>query len=824
MSGIHDITSQIAAARPVARPEAIVRGPDVRFTVLTSRLIRIEHNPTGAFEDRPSQAFWFRDLPVPAFNVTEIDNAIEIETEALHLRYVATARGLAWNTLSIELKESGVVWRYGAGDHHNLRGTARTLDNVDGPVHLEPGLMSRAGWAVVDDSYSLVFDDQASHSAAGWLVPRQASYEAKDLYFFGYGHDYLGCLRDFFRVAGPVPLVPRWILGNWWSRYWAYSQAELRDLVENFRAHEVPLSIVIVDMDWHITECDTASGWTGYTWNRRLFPEPEAFIGWLHEQGLRTALNLHPADGVHPHEAKYRAMAARLGVDADAGAPVVFDATDPEFVSAYFELLHHPLEEQGVDFWWLDWQQGTRSRVSGLDPLWWLNHLHFYDSARDGHTRPFIFSRWGGLGNHRYPIGFSGDAIVSWASLAFQPHMTATAANVGYGWWSHDIGGHMRGVEDPELFARWVQFGTLSPILRLHSTKNPYHERHPWGYDREIERIVRDAMQLRHALIPYLYSAAWHAIRHDRLPILPMYYLHPEEEAAYHCPHQYTFGPNLIAAPYVSPRDPDTRLVLQTVWLPEGDWYHFFSGEYLPGGPDTQRVPASGGRWHALHGTLDDVPLLARAGAIVPLGPRVGWGGVDNPTELTVHVFAGADGAFDLYEDDGASLDYLSGGYAITHLQQAWHGDVLELVVEPVEGDVRLVPPVRTYHLAIVGVAGPDQQAVDITLDVDGRFQTPAVLYDPDAERLVVYGVQIEPTQRLTLRLRAADGASLLSRRDRRLETVRRMLRAFRLDTGVKGGIDYDLPRLLEDPTALMEHSARLTASQMYALSTALEA
>ncbi|MBN1658531.1 MAG: DUF5110 domain-containing protein [Anaerolineae bacterium] len=814
MPDIDDITSQSTAAhptfRPVARPEAVVQGPNVRFTVLTPRLIRIEHDPAGAFEDRPSQAFWCRDLPVPEFDAILTQDTIAIETEALRLSYAVTPRGLAWNTLSIDLKESGTGWRYGAGDPLNLRGTARTLDNVDGPVHLGPGLMSRAGWAVVDDSYSLVFDDKAPHGAAGWLVTREAP-EASDLYFFGYGHDYLGCLRDFFQVAGPVPLMPRWILGNWWSRYWAYSQAELRELVEEFQAHEVPLSVLIVDMDWHITRCDTASGWTGYTWNPSLFPEPETFIGWLHEQGLRTALNLHPADGVHPHEARYLDMAARLGIDPDSGMPVAFDATDPEFVSAYFELLHHPLEEQGVDFWWLDWQQGTRSRLSGLDPLWWLNHLHFYDAARDGRTRPFIFSRWGGLGNHRYPIGFSGDTVVSWASLAFQPYMTATAANVGYGWWSHDIGGHMRGIEDPELFARWVQFGALSPILRLHSTKNPYHERHPWGYDREIECIVREAMQLRHALIPYLYSAAWHATQHDRLLILPIYYLHPEAEAAYHCPQQYYFGPDLIAAPYVSPRDADTRLARQTVWLPDGEWYHFFSGEHL-----------AGGHWHTRYGALDDIPLFARAGAIVPLAPRVGWGGVDNPTELTLHLFAGASGAFDLYEDDGTTLDYLSGAYAVTRFRQAWHGHTLELVVEPAEGDVSLVPQVRTYHLAIQGVMDPGQGKIDITLDVDGEARPPDVSYNPAAERLVVHGVQVEPGQRLTLRLCASGCATLLSRRDRRAETVRRMLRAFHLDTGVKGAIDYDLPRLLDDPAALMEHSTRLSATQLYALSTAL--
>jgi alpha-glucosidase (family GH31 glycosyl hydrolase) len=248
-------------------------------------------------------------------------------------------------------------------------------------------------------------------------------------------------------------------LGNSWSRYWEYSQTELAQLMEEFGSRDLPLSVYMVDMDWHITLTGNASrGWTGYTWNPDLFPDPEVFFEQLHALGLKVSLNLHPAEGVYPHEAQYPAMAQRLGIGQARGKAVPFDIADPQFVAAYFEILHHPLEAQGVDFWWIDWQQGERSSLPGLDPLWWLNHLHFYDLGRDGQRRPFILSRWGGLGNHRYPVGFSGDAAVSWNSLAFQPYFTATAANVGYGWWSHDIGGHHRGIEDPELYVRWLQF------------------------------------------------------------------------------------------------------------------------------------------------------------------------------------------------------------------------------------------------------------------------------------------------------------------------------------------------------------------------------
>src|SRR5262245_31344400 len=193
-----------------------------------------------------------------------------------------------------------------------------------------------------------------------------------------------------------------------------------------------------------------------------------------------------------------------MGIDPQKKKQISFDISEQRFMEAYFEILHHPQEKMGVNFWWMDWQQGTKSRVKGLDPLWGLNHLHFQDLGRDGRKRPFVFSRWGGLGNHRYPIGFSGDTIIDWRSLAFQPYFTSTAANVGYGWWSHDIGGHFRVDGTPELYLRWVQFGVFSPIFRLHSSNMPELDRRPWSRPEPVYQAARAAMQLRYQLIPYV--------------------------------------------------------------------------------------------------------------------------------------------------------------------------------------------------------------------------------------------------------------------------------------------------------------------------------
>lgn len=801
---------------PVADPAAVIQTPHARFTVLTSRLLRMEFSPDGRFEDRPSQPFWYRRQPVPSFQATREDGWLTVETAHLQLRYQEAVDRFTAETLTIRLKQQDTIWRYGDEDDENLLGTTRTLDEVSGATMLEQGLLSRAGWVVVDDSSSLVFNGE------GWLERRSGEAGERrsggaeeigdweigrlegsrlDLYFFGYGRDFKGCLADYFRVAGGVPLLPRWALGNWWSRYWAYTQDELTQLMRDFRAHEVPLSVCIIDMDWHLVNVgEGISGWTGYTWNRELFPDPPGFIHWLHEQGLKTALNLHPASGVRPHEEMYPQMAERLGVDPTSGETIPFDIADPDFTAAYFELLHHPQEANGVDFWWMDWQQGTESKVAGLDPLWWLNHLHFYDLGREG-KRPFVFSRWGGLGNHRYPIGFSGDTLVTWESLAFQPYFTATAANVGYGWWSHDIGGHMMGIEDAELYARWVQFGVFSPILRLHSTNVRFHERRPWGYDNHTFQVARQGMQLRHALIPYLYTLSWRNHTEPVAPVRPMYHDFPDEEAAYYCPQQYLFG-DLVVAPYTSAADPDTRLSRQAVWLPPGDWYHLFSGEYY-----------AGDAWYAVYGRLDDIPVFARAGAVLPLGPLVGWGGVESPQTLEVHCFAGEDGRFVLYEDDGETTAYLENDYCLTVFEQRWCGDAVELQISPVGGEARHAPAERRYRLIIHGVGRPSR----VVLEVDGVEADHEFVYDEQAETLHLAETQL-PRAALLRVVAASNGSDFLARRNRTEEKILDMLSAFRLDTMAKKGIAERTAELLDDPAILADYANVLQDSHTRAL------
>lgn len=706
--------------RPRAHADAVVTRDQVRFTVLTPRLLRLEWSETGVFEDRSTYAFPTRyTASPPTFQVREDEDTFVLDTGVLTLRYTLGSGRFNETDLNIAFTLRGKprVWHPGMVTDGNLWGTRRTLDRCAGDASLEPGILSRSGGALFDDSKNVIFTDD------GWVGPRP-DVALQDWYFFGYGHDYKAALQAYTAFGGEIPMIPRFILGGWWSRYWAYSEQDLRDLVAEFEAHDVPLDVLVIDMDWH-----TPHAWTGYTWNRELFPDPPAFLKWVHDKGLRATLNLHPAQGVQAFEEVYPEFATALGLDPASGEPVPFRIADKNYVQHYFEKLHHPMEDDGVDFWWMDWQQGEISEVRGLDPLPWINHLHFNDIKRRG-VRPMLYSRWGGLGNHRYHIGFSGDTYVTWEALRFQPHMTATASNVLYGWWSHDIGGHMGGATEPELYARWVQFGALSPVLRLHSTKDPRCERRPWAYPEPVARAAEAAFRWRYRLVPYLYTMARVASDTGISLCRPMYYENPEAEGAYAARYQYYLGDQMIAAPIVFPADPETKLASTDVWIPEGTWIAYDTLETF-----------TGPRWIRMVGDLNRMPMLVKSGAILPLAPsfkpqpepRLTSGTTDAlpADELVLSIFPG-EGSFRVYRDDGVTEAYRAGEFEWLPVRSSQSDDdqTWTVTIGPVEGRCAALPDVCGYEVRLVGSRIP-QQAV-----LNGKAAT--WQYDSDSLTTIV--------------------------------------------------------------------------------------
>lgn len=674
-----------------SKASSVIKGENYRFTILTDQLIRMEYNRNNEFVDLPSQKIWFRDFPELNYELVDDTDTLTIQTRSLKLTYKKGEKFLK-ESLKIQLisKHHRVLecWHYG-DSYETLKGTVRTLDVVDGSIELGEGVISQKGFAVIDDSKSYLISEEGEIKSP----PK----DHIDCYFLGYGHSYKEGIRDFYRLTGNTPLLPRYALGNWWSRYHRYTEEEYKKLITKFEEKNIPLSVAVIDMDWHLTEVDPeyGSGWTGYTWNKELFPNPEELMKWLHERKLKITLNVHPAQGVRPYEENYERIGKRLGYEFTKKEIVEFDAADPKFLEAYFEELHHPIEHQGVDFWWVDWQQGEDTKLEGLDPLWVLNHYHYLDNKKNG-ERPMILSRYADMGSHRYPIGFSGDSIISWESLDFQPYFTATASNVGYCWWSHDIGGHMMGRYDEELQIRWVQFGVFSPILRLHSSASVFNHKEPWNYGIEAETIISKYMRLRHKLIPYLYTMNKRAHTYGIPLTLPMYYEYPEEILAYHCKNEYFFGSEFIVLPITSPINQKTKVAKVNFWFPEGVYIDFFTGLIY------QRK-----RKMNVYREKENIPVLMKGGAIVPLAMEGEMkNDTFNPKHLEIYVAAGADGEFSLYEDDGISMNYEQGHYAVTRMLLDYHKES-EFIIEQPEGDLNVLPEDRTYHIRMKGFKDP---------------------------------------------------------------------------------------------------------------------
>jgi hypothetical protein len=689
-------------------PTITSSGGRARFQCLHRHCIRIEYDPEGKFLDQPTLFARERQTARGEWTVARKGRRLTLSTGAIELCCLDDGQPLGPGNLSARIRrgDEWVVWRPGQANFGNLGGTLRTLDGVREAQPLPPGLLSRDGWFLLDDSGTPVL------AADGWVKSR-AQEGATDWYLFGYGMDYRAAFQALAAISGPVPRPRRYCLGAWYSRYWPYSDAEFRRLVREYHEHDFPLDVMVMDMDWHINDIRRAPGakaafdnqvWTGYTWDRKLIAKPDKLLAWLREQGLAVTLNDHPADGVQPHEEMYAAFMRELGADPKSRQTLPFDAGDRRYLDAFLRHTHLPREKEGVDFWWLDWQQypDTRS-VAGLTNLQWLNY-QYYEWQRSAGRRGASFSRWAGWGDHRHPIHFSGDADSGWPMLAYQVPFTATAGNVGCFFWSHDIGGHMGG-RNEESYTRWCQFGAMSAALRSHSTRDKSMDRRPWGYPKWAEASMRRSFHLRSEFFPYLYSCVVQACR-DTVPMLrPMYIEHAGREEAYVNPQQYFLGEHLLVAPVAMPGIGPRRLANQAVWFPPGAWYNVFTGERFEG--PAERLAAA---------DIDEFPLYVRAGAPLPTQPYTPRMGSEPLRELIIRIWPGTEGetvATELIEDDGMTEAYRNGEQAQTLLRCERRDDIHTVSIEPTAGVFRGQPAMRKVTLILHETLAPTAVTVD---------------------------------------------------------------------------------------------------------------
>ncbi len=648
---------------------------NARFTIITPNCIRMEYSENANFIDAPS---WFavnRQYAACEHRLQDDKDRWTINTGCIELSYRKSSEPFSASSLTAEFKfgNGSAHWVFGMNNTANLVGTLQTLDGIQKAMPLPEGLISRDGWYCLDDSSSHLF-------VGNWIEPRPEN-SGSDFYLFAYGNNFKLALQTLTTISGSVPLPRKCIFGSWYSRWYSYTSDDYRNIVKEFDEHKIPLDIMVMDMDWHDKEKATHGhgwanmlGWTGWSWNKDLIPDAEALLKWYHDQGLNVTLNVHPHDGVREHEDCYADFMNEIGEKPDK--PVPFTAGNKKYLDAYFNIAHGQLEKQGVDFWWVDWQQDSimpeAEGIKGMKHLPLLNHAYFKFSERSAEKRGLGFSRWAGWGDQRYPIHFSGDAQSNWDMLAFEIYFTATASNVGCFFWSHDIGGFC-GKRDPELYARWVQFGVATAAMRMHSTGDEL-DRRPWKWDTEVEESIRQSFQLRSQLMPYIYSQAAKSCR-DSIPLCrPLYYDYPDDERSYQAQHQYLFGDAFLVAPVISKRNSDGYATTK-VWLPNGEWANWFTGEIYDGNQMIEQKS-----------DINTFPFFVKTGFPVVMQPMTLRMTSNIPDEYTVTVFPGKRDCMhesDLYTDDGISQKYKDGEYSLVKLKFKQTGDTAELDTVP---------------------------------------------------------------------------------------------------------------------------------------------
>lgn len=726
----------IAQNNPMANPKSIVTCGNARFTVLTPEMIRIEYSTQGVFEDRATFTIVNRNLEPVDFKIKEDNQFLYIRTDKVNLKY---RKGTSPQTTPASPKNLSItinnqcesLWYLGKNDSLNLKGTCRTLDGSNGDNkrdRLENGLISRSGWAIIDDSWNTVRADGGRSFALqynkeigfDWWTERKDP-EALDVYFLGYGTNYKKAITDYTKVAGRIPLPPDYVFGYWYSKYSVYSSADYRAIMAELKCNKIPTDVMILDMDWHWNQANGQSGnrggWTGWSWNINLIPNPKELLNEMHDNNFKVALNLHPADGIN----LYESPEYFIGMNKDLNGKYLSDKKDNiswsidyvDFTKSFFKHVIHEHEKTGVDFWWLDWQQHLTSRyVPGLSETFWINHT-FFNEMKNNRTnrRPVIFHRWGGLGSHRYQIGFSGDALINFPTLAFQPYFTATASNVGYGYWGHDLGGHAFTdevtVNNPELLLRWIQFGVFTPIFRTHATNDSRIERRIWKFSNFP--IMLKAVRLRYSLFPYIYTMARKTYDTGISICRPLYYEYPNAEEAYLYEGEYFFGDDILVAPITEASENGKST--KTIWFPEGKWWSVATNELIEG-PCRKTMCF----------TQEQIPYFFKQGAIIPYNPPTVMNVTECPGHLILNFVSGCKGRGGLYEDDGDNSDY-STVFATTILKQSFKNNKGEYVIAPRQGNYTNGVKARSYTFRIYNTTQP------ITVKVNG-VETSTYSYD----------------------------------------------------------------------------------------------
>ena len=674
------------------RTESVIKGKTYRITILSPLLIRFEYSESGEFEDRPTELVMNRNFPAVKFEKKEDNTYLTVETEYFSLTYkkeqpFVGSKVSPDQNLRVELKDTDKYWYANHPEVRNFGGTTFSLDGAEGKAKFGKGLYSTDGFTSIDDSNSLIYNEDGSLG--------KRNDKRSDYYVFMYKRDFGAALRDYFTLTGFPPLLPRYALGVWWNRNIPYNSKDIEKLVFQFNKYKIPLSVFMMGDPWHR---DNGKIHSGLSFNLDLIKRPKRVAEFLHSKNIRFALKINPVEGISKTEDYYLPFKKASGLEENKQGVLPFNVFNPNTLNAYFDYLIHPLMNYGVDFFWIDYKN-----MNDLTTLRALTHYHFNDYKQILNRRGITFVRSSGIAQHRYPIIYTGETIVSWKNLEMMPRYNSTASNLGLSWISNDIGGFKDGIEDPELYFRFVQFGCFSPILRLSADAGKYYKREPWRWDITTSSIVAQYLRLRHSLIPYLYSEAYRYSRSGLPLVQPLYYRYPEifDEPTYR--NEYYFGSNLLVAPITTKQETVMERAVLKLFLPEGVWYDFTNGKrYM------------GGKRYTTFYKREDYPVFAKQGTIIPMAilDEKNLNDTKPPKNMEIQVFPGASSTYEMYEDDGLSSLYEKGFFIVTDIDYAYQKNNFTVTIRPVAGKSGIIPDYRAYRIRFRNTKEPDDVIV----------------------------------------------------------------------------------------------------------------
>ncbi len=732
---MYDLGDQFALdlSKSRANPSSVLVGEKFRITILTERLVRLEYNENGIFEDRPTELVLCRNFPQTDFQVADNGSSIIVTTKYFKLTYAKNAPFKGTNVnksvnLRVELNNTDRVWYYGHPEAKNFMAPVLQVTDSkeeDNRYNMK-GLYSVDGFATIDDSNTKVFN------ARGNCLQRENP--GIDIYLFMYFQDFTLALKDYFMLTGYPALIPRYALGNWWSRNDSYTEEGLEELVKNFDTNEIPMSIIMLDKDWHIRLKEGENHLkTGFTFNGEYIQNPTRLVDLMHSKGIRIGLNINPVEGFYPIDAYYEE--AKKYLQPLPNGVIPFNVYDAKTVDVYLKVFIHPLDKFGVDFFWVDWYDQNQ-----LEALTLLKHYHFYDMMRDYKRRPMVYGYNGTIAAHRYPVLYAGKSTVSWNTLKAIPFFNGKATNLGISWWSHDIGGFFFGTEDSELYTRYIQLGTFSPILKLSADVGRFYKREPWRWDMRTYAIAKDYLQLRHRLIPYLYSEAYKYYKYGIPLIQPIYYRYPElyDDGLYR--NEYYFGSQFFVCPITKKKELVMNRVIQKFFLPEGTWYDFVTGKKFPGG-----------KKYVSFFRDQDYPVFAKAGAIIPMSNNPDLNDTTPPKDLEIQIFPGQSNNYRMYEDDGTTDLYLKGYYLLSLIDYNYLPNNYTVIIRPIEGKTGIIPDERNYKIRFRNT----KKSEDVTAFVrDVKIDCVTYTEGPD---FIVEVSNAPTTQQLTINCKGKD-------------------------------------------------------------------